>query len=317
MTCHLYVGRFRQASELANILIWDINVWMPHSTRFGWNYVATHASLWLDIQDQFAEEHLEEWEAQKFQAAALNDLKQDTEAVYRAPRIKKQDDKAHTDSKEAAAQELLLERQVACAERQASATPTKVDVSSTNAGVPLYPNWILRDKTKPAGRDAPRPYRAPKEDTGDRLTLEEELDAASIFDPLKPDSQSSQPDTQGCSASDSTLGAEGPRTPPHYSEAPAMIPPFDLTQVGILPKMSPVMDQENELLNLALGSPITCTAPSGLNQGRSRSERSSYSGSPMSLASPAGTASLALALKVPHPPSYACDLQQQKRATCT
>ena len=68
--------------------------------------MATHASLWLDIWDQFDEEHLEEWEAQKFWAVALNDLEQDTEAVYRACTIKKQDDKAHADSKEAATQEL-------------------------------------------------------------------------------------------------------------------------------------------------------------------------------------------------------------------
>ena len=183
-------------------------------------------------------------------------------------------------------------------ERQASTTPTKVDVSSTNAGVPLYPNWILRNKTKPAGNDTPRLHWAPKEDAGDGLTLEEELDAASVFDPLKPDSQSSQPDTQGCSTSDSTLGVEGPRTLPHYSEAPAVIPPFDLTQVGVLPQMSPITDRENKLLNLAPGSPITCTAPPGLNQGCSRSERSSYSGSPMSLGSPAGTVSLTIALRV-------------------
>ena len=289
MTRHLYGGHFRQASELANTLIWDINVWMPHSMQFGWNYVATHASLWLDIWDQFAEEHLEEWEAQKFWAAALNDLERDTEAVYRARIIKKQDGKARADSKEAAAQELPPERWAARTERQASTTPTKVDVSSTNAGVPLYPNWIVRNKTKPTGRDVPRPYRAPKE---------EELDAASVFDPLKPDSQSSQPDTQGCSASDSTLGAEGLRMPPHYSQVPAVIPPFDLVWVGILPKMLPITDRENELLNLALGSPITCTVPPGLNQGRSRPEHSSYSGSPMLLGSPAGMASLALALKV-------------------
>ena len=32
MTRHLYGGHFRQVSELANTLIWDINVWMPHST---------------------------------------------------------------------------------------------------------------------------------------------------------------------------------------------------------------------------------------------------------------------------------------------
>ena len=77
-----------------------------------------------------------------------------------------------------------------------------------------------------------------------------------------------------------------------------MIPPFDLAWVGILPKMSPITDQENELLNLAPGFPITRTAPPGPNQGCSRLERSSYSGSPMSLGSPAWKASLALALKV-------------------
>ena len=109
MTCHLYGGHFRQASKLANTLIWDINVWMPHSMWFGWNYVATHTSLWLDIWDQFTEEHLEEWEAQKSQAVGLNDLERDTGAVYRACVIKKQDDKACADSKEAAAQELLPE----------------------------------------------------------------------------------------------------------------------------------------------------------------------------------------------------------------
>ena len=61
--------------------------------------------------------------------------------------------------------------------------------------------------------------------------------------------------------------------------------------------MSPMMDRENALLNLVLGSLVTRTAPPGLGQGRSRSERSSCSGSPMSLGSPAGM-SLALALKV-------------------
>ena len=126
--------------------------------------MATHASLWLDMRDQFAEEHLEEWEAQKFRAAALNDLEQDTEAVYRACVIKRQDNKAHTDSKEAEAEELPPEQRAAHTERQACTTPTKVDVSSTNAGVPLYPNWVVRSKTKPTGSDAPKRYRAPKED---------------------------------------------------------------------------------------------------------------------------------------------------------
>ena len=120
--------------------------------------------------------------------------------------------------------------------------PTKVDMSSTNAGVPLYPNWIMRDKTKPAGHNAPRRHQAPKEDADDGLILDEELDVASVFNPLKPDSQSSQPDTQGCSASDSTLGVEGLRMPPHYSKVPAVIPSFDLVRVGILPKMLPITD---------------------------------------------------------------------------
>ena len=77
-----------------------------------------------------------------------------------------------------------------------------------------------------------------------------------------------------------------------------MIPPFDLAQVGILPKMLPIMDRENELLNFVPGSPITRTIPPGLNQVRSRLECSSYSGSPMSLGSPAGMVSLTLALRV-------------------
>ena len=178
------------------------------------------------------------------------------------------------------------------AERQACATPTKVDVSSTNAGVSLYPNWVVRSKTKPTGHDAPKRYRAPREDAVRNLTLEEELDAASMLNPLKSDSQLSQPDALDNS------GAEGPKIPPHYSDASAAIPPFDLTQLGILPKMSPVMEQENELLNLAMGSPIRHGAPPGLSQSQNRSECSSYSGSPMSIGSPAGMASLVCTLQV-------------------
>ena len=93
----------------------------------------------------------------------------------------------------------------------------------------------------------PQPYRTPREDTGGCLTLEEELDASSVFDPL----QSSQ-------------GAEGPQTPPHYSETPTYIPQFNIAKVGMLPKMSPIMDQKNALLNLATGSPVMHAAPPGL-----------------------------------------------------
>ena len=125
--------------------------------------------------------------------------------------MKRQEDKAITDSKEAAVKELPPERQAAHMERQASTTPTKADATSTSMGATLYPDWIMRSKTKPTGRDVPRPYRVPREDAGRDLTLEEELDAASVFNPLQPASQSSQPDPQHCSMPDTTLGAEGPR----------------------------------------------------------------------------------------------------------
>ena len=126
-----------------------------------------------------------------------------------------------------------------------------------------------------------QPYRTPREDADGRLTLEEELDASSVFDPL----QLSQ-------------GAEGPQTSPHYSETPTHIPQFDIAKVGMLPKMSPIMDQENALLNLAPGSPVMRATPPGLGQGKGGSRRSSCSGSPMSLGSLAVGSSLALAIKV-------------------
>ena len=104
---------------------------------------------------------------------------------------------------------------------------------------------------------------------------------SSVFNPL----QSSQ-------------GADGPQTLPHYSETPTTIPPFDIVKVGMLPRMSPITDQENALLNIAPGSPVTRTAPPGLDRGQGGSGHSSCSDSPMSLGSPALGSSLALALKV-------------------
>ena len=62
--------------------------------------------------------------------------------------------------------------------------------------------------------------------------------------------------------------------------------------------MSPIMDQENALLNLTPGSPVTRATPPGLGRGKGGSGRSSCSGSPMSLGSPAVGSSLALAIKV-------------------
>ena len=185
-TTHHYGGRFCPMSDLACTIIRDINMWMPHCARFGWPYVARHAVLWLDIRDQFSEEHLEEWEAQKYRMTGLNGLERETEVIHRDRVISRQDAKEHADSKEATAQELLLDRRAARAERQACATPTKVDagVSSTNARVPLYPNWVVRSMTKPTGQDTPMCYQAPRENVTRDLTLSEELDEASVLDPL-------------------------------------------------------------------------------------------------------------------------------------
>ena len=145
----------------------------------------------------------------------------------------------------------------------------------------LYPDWVLSRAGKRSSPDTPQPYRTPREGAGGCLTLEEELDASSIFDPL----QSSQ-------------GAEGPQTLPHYSETPTTIPPFDIAKVGVLPRMSPITDQENALLNVAPGSPVRCATPPGLDRGQGGSGCSSCSDSPMSLGSPAPGSSLALVLKV-------------------
>ena len=86
--------------------------------------------------------------------------------------------------------------------------------------------------------------------------------------------------------------------PPHYSETLTTIPPFDIAKVGVLPRMSPITDQENALLNVAPGSPVRCTTPPGLDRGQGGSGCSSCSDSPMSLGSPAPGSTLALALRV-------------------
>ena len=147
--------------------------------------------------------------------------------------------------------------------------------------VTLYPDWVLSRAGKHSSPDTPQPYRMPREGAGRHLTLEEELDASSVFDPL----QSSQ-------------GAEGPQMPPHYSKAPTTIPPFDIAKVGVLPRMSPITDQENALLNVAPGSPVRRAAPPGMDRGQGGSGPSSCSDSPMSLGSPVPGSSLGLVLKV-------------------
>ena len=74
--------------------------------------------------------------------------------------------------------------------------------------------------TKPQGSDQLRPYRTPRDEVSQKSALEEELDADSVFDPLLGlSSQSSQPSGSQPNASpDTTMGAAGPKTPPHFSE---------------------------------------------------------------------------------------------------
>ena len=192
-----------------------------------------------------------------------------------------QEDKVLADSKEAATKDLPPERRAARAERQASAMPRKDGMSSTSMSATLYPDWVLSRAGRCTSPDMPQPYQTPREDASGCLTLEEELDASSVFDPL----QLSQ-------------GAEGPQMAPHYSETPTYIPQFDIAKVGMLPKMSPITDQENEILNLTPGSPVMRATPPGLGQGKGGSGRSSCSGSPMSLGSLAVGSGLALAIKV-------------------
>ena len=79
----------------------------------------------------------------------LNDLEHDTEVVYWARVLKRQEDKVIADSKEAAVKELPPEQQAACMERQASTTPMKADMTSTSMGAALYPDWIMRSKPSP------------------------------------------------------------------------------------------------------------------------------------------------------------------------
>ena len=173
----------------------------------------------------------------------------------------------------------------------------KSDIASVRLGTALYPNWVQKRETKPRGSDVPRPYKTPRKGANRGLTLEEELGANSVFDPpgvwfpIKPAIRlPMQPDT-------TTRGA-GPKTPPHFCETLATIPPFDLALIAMPAPMLSVTDGENARLNLVLGSPVKHTAPPGLGRGLRGSGQSSCFDSPMSLGSPAVSSSLAIALKV-------------------
>ena len=105
MSRQLYGGLFWQASDLANTLIHDINPWLPHSVHFGWNYMATYATLRLDMPDQFVYEHHAEWEGQKLLTHSLNDLECNTEVIYRECLVKRENDELAANSREATAKE--------------------------------------------------------------------------------------------------------------------------------------------------------------------------------------------------------------------
>ena len=79
--------------------------------------MAAHVTLWLDMRDQFADEHHMEWEGQKLLTRSLNDLERNTEVIYRERLVKRENDKLAADSREAAAKELLPDRQAAHVER--------------------------------------------------------------------------------------------------------------------------------------------------------------------------------------------------------
>ena len=49
----------------------------------------------------------------------------------------------------------------------------------------LYPDWVLSRAGKHLSPDTPQPYWMPREGAGGHLSLEEELDASSVFDPLQ------------------------------------------------------------------------------------------------------------------------------------
>ena len=78
----LYGGRVRPVSELAMVLLRDINPWLPHKLRFGWNYIVDHTTLWLDVCEQFIEEHFQEWEVEKQCPYKVGDLEHKRELAY-------------------------------------------------------------------------------------------------------------------------------------------------------------------------------------------------------------------------------------------
>ena len=284
--------------------------------RFGWDYIADHATLWLDICKQFVKEHFREWEAQKTCPYQLGDLEHDTELAYYRRLTRRQAEMDAMDSREEDTKKLPPECQAAHQECKLQAMPARMDMCLAGMEGSLYPNWVLKPDTKPKGTHRVRPYKMLKEEDKEKLTLEE-LDAQLVFDPLVPSSQSSEvPSSQPHDELNPRTDAAGPKTLPHFCEGPITIPPFDVSVLGITNKnatMSPVTDHENALLNLAPGSPVRNVGLTRVGCIGRGSGCSSGTGSPMSIGLPAGT-SLGIALRVRARPPTPAQFEDKESA---
>ena len=87
------------------------------------------------------------------------------------------------DSKEEEAKKLPLEHQVAHEEWKQQAMPARMDLIPTGMESSLYQNWWCMRDTKPKNIEKASPYKMPKEEAEEKLSLEDELDADSVFDP--------------------------------------------------------------------------------------------------------------------------------------
>ena len=134
-----------------------------------------------------------------------------------------------------------------------------MDVCPAGMEGSLYWQWM--QNTKPKGADKASPYKMLKDEAmKEKISLEEELDTKSVFNPLAPSSQLSEaPSLQPCDEASPESDAAGPKTPLHFSETPISIPPFDVSILGIPNKsaaLSLLQILKNALFNLAPGSPV-------------------------------------------------------------
>ena len=178
-------GCFHQASDLANTLIQDINVWMPHSTRFWVETMWLHTppcgstygtssprNTWKNGKPRSSGAVCPQWPWVRHWSSVQGPRHQEAGQTRHVLIVRRQPHRSCCLNDEWLTQK---GRPVPC--------PLKWDCEfPPMQESPLYPNWIVRNKTKPAGRDAPRPYQVPpKEDAGDGLTLEEETRCGFLY----------------------------------------------------------------------------------------------------------------------------------------